>query len=74
MLYRVTPWVGMPGSTRSWQYAYVAAAVAVVGAFVVREWQAGRGVNLASLPVGIGLAAMAYMFLLHRGLGAREVI
>jgi hypothetical protein len=72
MLYMVTPWVGTPGSTRAWQYLFAATAVALL-AWLAMEFQAGRAVNFAWVPAGVGLAAMAYMFLLHRGHGVREV-
>lgn len=72
MLWMFAPWAEMPGEARMWQYIFGALSIAVAG-WILTRLQAGDAVNFLWLPALIGMVAMAYMWLQHRGDGVYAV-
>lgn len=72
MLWMFAPWAEMPGHARVWQYTFGAIAVVVAG-FLLTRFQRGDAVDLLWVPALLGMIAMAYMYLQHRGEGVYAV-
>lgn len=68
MLYMFAPWPSAPGNPRALQYLFATVTVVAAG-WILTRLQHGQAVDLLWLPALIGMAAMAYMFLQHRGSG-----
>lgn len=72
MLWMFAPWAEMPGEARAWQYLFGSLTMVVAG-WIVSRFQHGEAVNLLWVPALIGMAAMTYMWLQHRGEGVYAI-
>ncbi len=72
MVWMFAPWASMPGQARAWQYIFGALSI-VVAAWMLAQFQRGVPVNLLWVPALIGMVAMTYMWLQHRGHGVAVV-
>jgi len=72
MVWMFAPWAEMPGEARAWQYVFGALTIGVAG-WLLAQLQHGEAVNLLWIPALIGMAAMTYMWLQHRGHGVYAV-
>lgn len=72
MLWMFAPWAELPGEARAWQYTFGALTI-VLGGWILSRFQRGEAVNLLWVPALIGMAAMAYMWMQHRGEGVYTI-